>query len=122
MKTILVIDDEPTVRTLAKHILQSKGYNTIEAATGSEAIQAVFDNLGGIDGVVSDTQLQKHEEDVLGYYLWEIIGPYCGNNVVATSGTMSNKHRAAWKRVGAKAILEKPYSIQDLDEALQRFD
>ena len=38
MKTVLVVDDEPTIRTLVNAILDGPGVRTIEAADGVEAI------------------------------------------------------------------------------------
>lgn len=38
MKTVLIVDDEPTIRTLVNAILDGPGLRTIEAADGFEAI------------------------------------------------------------------------------------
>ncbi len=39
-ETVLIAEDDPAVRSLARRVLQSYGYKTIEAATGTQAIGA----------------------------------------------------------------------------------
>ena len=38
-KTILVVEDQPDIRSLTKFIVESIGYNVIEAANGYEALR-----------------------------------------------------------------------------------
>ncbi len=38
MPTILVVDDEPVIRTLVRLTLEPEGYEVVEAAGGSEAL------------------------------------------------------------------------------------
>jgi PAS domain S-box-containing protein len=40
-QTVLVVEDEAAVRSLARHVLESQGYRTIEAANGSDACTLV---------------------------------------------------------------------------------
>ena len=40
-KQILVVDDEPDVRTFITAVLKKGGYDTVTAANGAEALQAV---------------------------------------------------------------------------------
>ena len=40
-KTILVVDDEEALRTLAAKLIAKKGYNVLTAASGSEALTAL---------------------------------------------------------------------------------
>jgi CheY-like chemotaxis protein len=40
MQTILVVDDEPDLRDLARDILEAKGYHILEARDGEEALRA----------------------------------------------------------------------------------
>jgi CheY-like chemotaxis protein len=41
MPTILVVDDEPIIRTLVRLTLEPEGYEVLEAAEGSEALELV---------------------------------------------------------------------------------
>lgn len=56
-RTVLVVDDEPIVRELARRALVRKGYAVIEASSGEEAL-AIFEREGGrIDLLVTDIMM-----------------------------------------------------------------
>lgn len=52
--TVLVVDDEPMLRELGRRLLEEKGYRTLVAADGEEALRLVEQHCGGIDLVVTD--------------------------------------------------------------------
>jgi two-component system cell cycle sensor histidine kinase/response regulator CckA len=53
-ETVLLVEDEDAVRSLARHVLRSCGYTVLEADDGQRAVQLVEDHRGPIDLVVSD--------------------------------------------------------------------
>ena len=53
-ETILLVEDEPPVRTLAHEMLACQGYTVLEAASGAEALQIVGLYKGAIELVVTD--------------------------------------------------------------------
>jgi PAS domain S-box-containing protein len=53
-ETILLVEDEGALRALARHVLTSCGYTTLEAADGREAVRVAEQHPGRIDLVVSD--------------------------------------------------------------------
>lgn len=53
-ETILVVEDEPSVRQLASLTLQSKGYQVLEAGDALEALQICRDHPGPIHLVLTD--------------------------------------------------------------------
>jgi two-component system, cell cycle sensor histidine kinase and response regulator CckA len=53
-ETILVVEDEEPVRNLTRRILTAKGYQVLEAASGSDAIELLAARTGAIDLLVSD--------------------------------------------------------------------
>jgi len=55
-ETVLVVDDEPTVRMLVAEVLQDLGYNAIEAADGATALQ-VLRSRTRVDLLVTDVGL-----------------------------------------------------------------
>ncbi|MFF7706597.1 ATP-binding protein [Pseudomonas sp. NPDC007930] len=55
-ETVLVVDDEPTVRVLVTEILEELGYRAIEAADGASGLSILQSNVR-IDLVVSDVGL-----------------------------------------------------------------
>jgi PAS domain S-box-containing protein len=52
--TILLVEDEPSLRRVAQRILVDAGYKVIAAADGSEALAAAGDRLHEIDLLLSD--------------------------------------------------------------------
>lgn len=53
-ETILLVEDEEQVRTLVRAILQSYGYNVIEAQTGGDALLMSEKHAGAIDLLLTD--------------------------------------------------------------------
>jgi PAS domain S-box-containing protein len=53
-ETILLVEDQADVRTLARHMLQMRGYQVLEAPNGTDAIRLVENHQGPIDLMVSD--------------------------------------------------------------------
>lgn len=47
--TVLVVDDEPSIRTLVSRVFSLEGYDVVEFATGSEALAAL---RGGLSAAV----------------------------------------------------------------------
>jgi PAS domain S-box-containing protein len=52
--TVLVVDDEPGVRDVARRFLESRGYAVVEAAGGREAIDVLDDRVRRVDVVLTD--------------------------------------------------------------------
>lgn len=53
-ETILVVEDDDKVRKLTRKILQSQGYNVIEAGGGREALETAASHHGPIDLLLAD--------------------------------------------------------------------
>jgi CheY-like chemotaxis protein len=55
-QTVLVVDDEPTIRMLVTEVLEEMGYTTLEAGDGNSALQLLQSNAR-IDLLVTDVGL-----------------------------------------------------------------
>jgi len=53
-ETVLLVEDEETVRSLAQRVLQSQGYNVLDARAGSEALTVRAGYSGSIDLLLTD--------------------------------------------------------------------
>ncbi|TWX72019.1 PAS domain S-box protein [Colwellia demingiae] len=101
-ETILVVDDEPQLRTLAQTILMEKGYRVLTAENGIEALDVLEKNA--IDLLFSDIIMPKMN----GYLLVEKAQKlYPTLKILLASGFQGDQ-------VGNKikldeAIIEKPY-------------
>ena len=58
---ILVVDDEPHIRTTVKMVLTKAGYDVVEAEDGEKGIQAITsnDNPLMVDMILCDIQMPK---------------------------------------------------------------
>jgi CheY-like chemotaxis protein len=55
METLLVVEDEPSLRHLARHVLETQGYHVLSAANGQDALHAAREHKGSpIRLVVTD--------------------------------------------------------------------
>jgi CheY-like chemotaxis protein len=59
VESILVVDDEPTVRRYASRVLREAGYGVKEAVDGLEALALIRSGLGELDVVVSDIVMPR---------------------------------------------------------------
>ncbi|HEX9187368.1 MAG TPA: response regulator, partial [Vicinamibacteria bacterium] len=53
-ETVLVVEDEPAIRSLACEMLEAHGYRALEAASGEEALALAARHGGPIDLLVTD--------------------------------------------------------------------
>jgi CheY-like chemotaxis protein len=58
-ETVLVAEDESSVRNLATHILRHQGYKVLEAADGEEALRVTQECLGEINLLLTDVVMPR---------------------------------------------------------------
>jgi two-component system chemotaxis response regulator CheY len=59
MKTILIVDDSPSIRQMLAYVLSSNGYQVIEASDGEEGLQLAKTNTA--DLVLTDQNMPKRD-------------------------------------------------------------
>jgi CheY-like chemotaxis protein len=57
--TVLLVEDEPAVLSLAARVLQGRGYQVLQARDGSEALQVLEDHTGPIDILITDVVMPR---------------------------------------------------------------
>ncbi len=102
-KTILVVDDERGIRKLLHEILESAGYEVLEAANGKEAMRVVKNHE--VDVVLTDIVMPEQEgiETVRA-----LRTEYPQIRVIVMSGAFDGQYLKVAKMLGAHATLEKP--------------
>ncbi|HEU4829943.1 MAG TPA: PAS domain-containing protein [Gemmatimonadales bacterium] len=112
-ETILVVEDEETVRTLAARVLSDAGYGVIRAADGSEAYGIVADGER-VDLVLSDIVMPR----MSGVELAErLAGIRPELPVVFMSGYTGTELMPGVQ--GAAAYLQKPFAAESLLERIR---
>jgi two-component system nitrogen regulation response regulator NtrX len=106
-ESILVVDDEPGVRSMLEAILMDEGYRVTTVGTGEEGIDAAIGSafdamlldvwLPGIDGIETLTRLKARGVDA------EVV-------MISGHGTIETAVKAT--RLGAFDFVEKPLSLE----------
>jgi PAS domain S-box-containing protein len=110
---VLLVEDEPAVRSAARRILARAGYEVIEAADGQEGL-TVAGAVGGLDAVVSDVRMPGGSGIDFARALRERRP---GLGVVLMSGYSEEllmDGEPAWPHV----FLDKPFTADGLLEAV----
>jgi PAS domain S-box-containing protein len=109
--TVLVVDDEPLVRQLARDILQRFGYTVLMAAGGQEAITLYEERFRDISVVVLDIVMP----DMNGREVFERlreVNPDAA--IIVSSGYTHDRDADDLLAQGAASFIQKPYRIADL--------
>lgn len=114
--TILVIDDEPSVRAVAKLILEDAGYTVLIAEDGHQGVEQFQTHMGTIDAVLLDMIMPKMDGRETLAHLQRLQPDI---RVLMSSGydeQHATNHVAGGGRVG---FIQKPYRAEQLLEHLQ---
>ena len=115
MATVLIVEDEDQVRVLAESYLREQGHQTVSAATAEEAL-AVFDVVDRIDVMFTDVILKGDLHAGLDMAK-EAVGRRPDLKVLFTTGSAITDGLKAMM-VEKSAVLEKPYTVDQLQAAL----
>ncbi len=114
-ETLLVADDEASIREITRATLERYGYLVITASDGTEALALYTKHskevsvliidmmMPYLDGVATIRELQKLNPEV---------------KIIASSGLTSDNKTMEAISIGAKAFLPKPYTAEKLLEVL----
>lgn len=111
--TILVVDDEPSLRRVARRILERSGYDVLDAADVAQAIEVAKDARGEISLALVDLRLPDGSGADLAARL---TGRWPRIRLVFVSG-YSEEIDTAHLRV---EVVAKPYRSEDLLAAVER--
>ncbi len=117
IKEVLVVEDEPSMQILMRHLLTRAGYNVTIANNGPEAQEYLADNtydlicsdvmMSGMDGIQLCGWVKEQES------LKKI--PF-----VILSSRAQHAEKEIGLKAGADAYLTKPFDINDLMSTLKK--
>jgi DNA-binding response OmpR family regulator len=118
-RTVLVLEDDPSLKGLIVWLLQDEGYEVVEAHDGLQAIQTLDTPLPGIAdpevALVDVTQPRLGGRKVLQH----VAEHRHGTAVVAISTSDSDLDAA--RADGAAATIRKPFHLNELLDLVARF-
>ena len=109
--TILVADDEATVRAVAKDMLESLGFAALVAADGEEAVAIFREHADEVDCVIFDLTMPR-KGGVAAFRELRRIRPNV--RCIASSGHDEADAMQQFEGEGPAAFLQKPYTIEAL--------
>jgi CheY-like chemotaxis protein len=115
-ETILLVEDEPSVRAYAARILSEQGYVVLEAPGGAAALALVAAHPGPIDLLVTDVVMPGLQGHQLGKQLSDLRPDL---RVLYVSGFTENSvvdHGVVGEGI---AFLPKPYTVDGLGRAVR---
>jgi two-component system response regulator (stage 0 sporulation protein F) len=115
MATILVIDDQESIRTLLRFTLEGVGHEVLEASNGRLGL-ALFRERGA-DLVITDIAMPEMNGLEL---TLELTRDFINVKVIAMSGAPESEiGLAKAKLLGARQTFQKPFDIKTLLSAVQ---
>jgi len=111
--TILVVEDEDSIRRLARRILVKLGFDVLEAVDGEEGLDLFLLNQNDIDLVLLDLNIPK----MSGGELMERIHDVKPDMKIVISSGHSDAEIRKYEK--ASGYISKPYSITALSQILE---
>jgi len=124
-KTILVVDDDPSMRLICVKTLRAKGFTVIEAEGSSEALKVLATHRGPIDLLLTDLMLpppsfqlnstenpypRVHGHDVIQRTL--TMGQ--ASRVILMSSLSYHERKEYQSAIEHLPFLQKPFSVETL--------
>jgi PAS domain S-box-containing protein len=115
-ETILLVEDEESVRQLIRETLEARGYRVIEAANGQDALALAARHPEPIHLVVTDVVmpgLSGHE------FIHQLIPMRPDAKILYLSGYAEDTVTTPIKSGEGKAFLQKPFTLQSLSRKVR---
>ncbi|HLO68323.1 MAG TPA: response regulator [Holophaga sp.] len=110
---ILVVDDEPLIREMAREILENQGYAVTEAVDGQEGLDLWMAGPGRFDLIILDLVMPRlHGFQVMDRILQ--VAP--STRILISSGFSPDSRPELTRPTATTSFLAKPYRSKDLLE------
>lgn len=116
-ETILIVDDEATVREITKFTLENNGYNVLTSVDGIDAIAVFTKNNSDIDLIIMDTMM-PNMDGPSSIEVLRRIDPDI--RIIISSGLREGVDILERKNIKVNAKLTKPYTSETLLKSIRR--
>jgi PAS domain S-box-containing protein len=115
-ETVLVVDDEISLRHLLEATLISKGYRVVTAANGLDAIEYLGKLSNPVDAVLLDLNMPGAN----GLDVFKVIRMGRPDiKVLILSGNLTREARLELQGLGQNNFIQKPYALDDVGRNLR---
>jgi CheY-like chemotaxis protein len=111
MASILLADDDASVRELVRRALTQDGHTVTVTEDGAEALQHLSAHAASIDVVVSDVNMPQIDGVTLAQKAVAIKPSIA---VVLMSGFSEQLDRASAIKAGKLAVISKPFTLEQI--------
>lgn len=116
-KTVMVVDDSMSFRTVVKLALQKAGYTVIEAGDGTEAVAQL--NGQKINLIVCDVNMPKMDGLSFVRHM-KTLAAYKFTPVIMLTTETQEAKKAEGRAAGARAWITKPFQPSQLVDAVNK--
>ena len=115
-ESLLIVDDEDSLRELLTEAFHRKGYKISTASNGHEAIDLISDESRHYDLVLLDLNLPNAS----GLQVMKVIR-LCrpGTCVLVVSGHITPEIRADFQQIGQRDFMMKPYTLDEMGRRIR---
>lgn len=113
---ILFVDDDQTVLSMGREILESFGYNVVTATNGRRGLETFKQDSSVFDALVTDYSMPEMNGHEL---IREVIGIRNGIPCILCSGYMEKVEGEDLSKLGHAAYMAKPINWNELSRAIQ---
>jgi CheY-like chemotaxis protein len=114
--TVLVVDDEPSVRAVTARALRSFGFDVLEAIDGLEAVELFAANPDRIACILLDMTMPRMGGEEA-FHAIRHIDPDA--RVLLMSGFTEQDSTERFAGLGLAGFIQKPYELSGLRSAIQ---
>ena len=114
-RTILVADDDASIRSLLKQLLSDEGYSVVEATTGTEVVEKVKDT--NPDLVIMDVRMPELD-GIEALSKLKVSSPKTSVLIMTAFGSSNNAIRAM--ELGAFDYITKPFELDKISHTVKR--
>lgn len=122
-RTVLIVDDSPTVIKFVTVSLRNRGYNVVSASDGMDALEKMSTLDSDIDLIITDLNMPNLD----GYSLIETVRQnekYQATPIIILSSEDQDDDRDRGMAVGASSYLVKPFKpavlVKEVEAHLDR--
>jgi CheY-like chemotaxis protein len=115
-ETVLVVDDEPGIRQIARRMLEAFGYRVLLAGDGAEAVAVYRAHQADIAIVVTDMMMPVMDGTAT---IQELVRLNPDVRIIGSSGLTTDANAAGAASARVISFLHKPYSASTLLTAIR---